>query len=1189
MESHIERIINGEFGYGHSTLEFPEQKLEITVFPNENAEGLFHVLSEDKTPINGMVTASDPRLNCDEVRSENGKAEVHFTFNARGLESGTVIRGDVFLISEEGEYRLPFSVSVIMKYPESSQGKIKNLFHFTNLARNHFEEAVNVFYSPEMINIFQSPDRRFKNLYRAFSVYPGSAVNVEGFLIAIHKKSPVIFTVDLEKVEINGEEELKKTFEIRVRKSGWGYTRLDVKAGESFLCFKNDVLVESDFDGENAVIKYTVDREKLHAGKNLTEIILKSFSSEIKIPVCINISNSFQAERKRYGLKRQGNVSELLKLFLDFRVKELDLEKYCSLTAKTCERMTAENDRDILPRLVMTHIYLMQGREHDASLMLSLINNEFMLGQIKEESEGYYKYLLAMLKKDPVFTREMSADVHSLLSSFPASPGLLWLLIYLDEELGDQAERRLELLNDQFERGVRSPLLYIEMLRALTEKKDKSRFSGMGEIYALNFGLKYSICFESYVSAIVSMSYSIKGYSGVFLNVAKAYYERFRSPELLETVCTILIRERGNRKKRTDDFYWFELGVRSGLKITRLYESYLNTMPENMTKLMPEPVIMYFSIGAGVGNDKMALFYASLIRHKDEIPDILETNEQRITAFAVKEAENGRLSGNHVIIYEYVALINKSDIINRFMLAVSPLIFSREITVSDPDATMVVSVESGFTREHNGRITGGRALLNVYGGDYDLIIEYSDMRRSVAKKGVGDRPLMNPSRFKRAIKFGLERDVGHAFYVCGSGNHSIQVNQVNESSVRLLSGSAEIEKSIRDECNFALIRYYSDNDRFEELDRLIGELDISNSSQSVRAEIARLYVARGMHRNVYELIKEYGFEGVDPVILVRLASRMIGDGINTGDPCLLNLAWEALKRGKYDENILEYLCSEFKGTIKDLRDIWKAAHEFNIDTVKIEERILSQMLYAGSFTADRDEILLSCIENGGRDRIIDASLDYISHEYFVNSNLINKEIFRALLKRYRDNGEMSNISALALLKYYSPETDENLKKELSPLVEELLERGVIFEFFREYREYVPSMALYHDRTFVEYRTEPDKKVMIHYCISDEEGSEENYIDENMNESYQGVYTDDFVLFYGERLQYYITEENEDGRIPTESEELERDVTRGGRTDSRYDMINDMLLSESVHDDPSLDDLMEQYMRLSETVEEFFDK
>ena len=53
------------------------------------------------------------------------------------------------------------------------------------------------------------------------------------------------------------------------------------------------------------------------------------------------------------------------------------------------------------------------------------------------------------------------------------------------------------------------------------------------------------------------------------------------------------------------------------------------------------------------------------------------------------------------------------------------------------------------------------------------------------------------------------------------------------------------------------------------------------------------------------------------------------------------------------------------------------------------------------------------------------------------------------------------------------------------------------------------------------------------------------------------------------------------------EELTRDLTHGGRTDSRYDMINDMLLSESVKDDPSLEDLMEQYVRLSETVEEFF--
>ena len=52
MESHIERILKGEFGYGHKTLEFPEKKLELTVFPDEDTEGVFHVLSEDKKAIN---------------------------------------------------------------------------------------------------------------------------------------------------------------------------------------------------------------------------------------------------------------------------------------------------------------------------------------------------------------------------------------------------------------------------------------------------------------------------------------------------------------------------------------------------------------------------------------------------------------------------------------------------------------------------------------------------------------------------------------------------------------------------------------------------------------------------------------------------------------------------------------------------------------------------------------------------------------------------------------------------------------------------------------------------------------------------------------------------------------------------------------------------------------------------------
>ena len=1188
MESHIDRILNGEFSYGHSSLEFPEQKLELAVYPNEDTEGVFHVLSEDKGEIRGMVATSDPRTVCDNVTFSKGLAELHFCFHSKGLSTGTVVKGDISLITEEGEYRFPFTVNVVMNYPESSQGVIKNLFHFANLVRNRFSEAVDVFYSPEMINIFQTPDRRYKNLYRSFSLYPGSAVNVEEFLIAIHKKSPVIYSVDMDLVQLNGNDNLNGLQELKVRKSGWGYLRLEAEAEGGFIRLKKNVITSDDFKGEIAFLEYGIDIRALHRGKNIGQIILRSCSSELKTVIEIDVSNKVIRDENALRLNRRKNIHDIMRIYVDFRLKKKDLKTSAEEITRICSLMTDENDRDILPRLVMTHVYLLQGRDSDADIMLSLINNEFMLGQIHDEAEGYYKYLMALHKKDGVYARENSKDIRRLFSASPASPFLLWLLIYMDEEL-ENTEKRLDLLLRQFSLGVRSPFLYSEILRGMTERKEMRRINSMAEVYALHWGVKHHIYYESFVSALISMSYGYNGYSYILLEVLKAYYNKFGSVELLEEICSMMIRERGERKRRSDDFRWYEAGVRYGLKITRLYECYLNSAPLDMEELLPEPILMYFSIGASAGDERMAFFYANLIRNKSRAADVLKDNEQRLVAFAVKEAEKKLINDNLALVYEYVSNLKIPELSGRFLLAVSPLIFCHEIEVKDPDVKRVSAFENGFNRERSAPVINSKAIISFYGGEYDLIYEYADMRRTLARRAVSDKTLLNPVKFTKAIRFGLEREVGQAFYVCGSGRHTIQVNQVNESSIRLLSASLEIERSIRDECYFALLRFYSDHDRFEDLDKVLDEMDVSHVSSEVRAELCRLYVARGMHRNVYELIKEYGPEGVDPVILVRLLSRMIGEGINTEDPCLLNLAWEALKKGKYDENILRFLCAEFQGTIKDLRDIWKAAHEFNVDTVKIEERILSQMLYAKSFTSDRDEILLSCIENGGREKIINASLDYIAHEYFVNKRIVDRRIFKALLLRYRENGELNDISALSLLKYYSDFRDSEVKKQLSPLVDRLLEEGTVFEFFREYRDHVPAMALYHDRTFVEYMTDPEKKVMIHYRITDDIGNEKEFQTRSMDENYQGVYSCDFVLFYGEKLQYYITEESDGERDPVRSELVERDVTRRGRTDSRYDLINDMLLCESVNDDLSLTDLMDQYLRLSETVEEFFGK
>ena len=90
-----------------------------------------------------------------------------------------------------GEYEIPFHAVVLHKVLESSEGELMNLFQFTNLARNNWEEAVKLFYSPDFIRVFNGQDKKYRNLYKGFSQIPGNMQNVEEFLVSIHKKQPV--------------------------------------------------------------------------------------------------------------------------------------------------------------------------------------------------------------------------------------------------------------------------------------------------------------------------------------------------------------------------------------------------------------------------------------------------------------------------------------------------------------------------------------------------------------------------------------------------------------------------------------------------------------------------------------------------------------------------------------------------------------------------------------------------------------------------------------------------------------------------------------------------------------------------------------------------------------------------------------------------------------------------------------
>ena len=195
------------------------------------------------------------------------------------------------------------------------------------------------------------------------------------------------------------------------------------------------------------------------------------------------------------------------------------------------------------------------------------------------------------------------------------------------------------------------------------------------------------------------------------------------------------------------------------------------------------------------------------------------------------------------------------------------------------------------------------------------------------------------------------------------------VSSENVEYMKRVAASEQADVPVKQEIRMKLIHFFYDNDRMNELDDYLRELKPEQVENSSFTEVVRFMVIRGMYEKAYEWIRLRGGEGVEAKLLVRLCSRLLFMEDFSEDTTMKQLAFMAFKAGKYDERLLEYLCAHFKGTSKEMRDIWKAADAFGIDTYGLCERILLQLLYTGAYVGEREQIFKSYVSGGAKTEV----------------------------------------------------------------------------------------------------------------------------------------------------------------------------------------------------------------------------
>lgn len=1180
MREVIDRILDGKFEYEKGELSFSESRIEINLQAGKDYEGSFHVSGKPEYVTEGYLYTSDSRMECLTKQFSGTEEEIGYLFHGKGMETGDVLQGSFYIVSNQGEYELPFVVMTVSETLATSLGEIKNLFHFANLAKSSWAEAVRLFYQPDFEKIFENNDRKYKNLYRGLSRQYGNERNVEEFLIAIRKKQRVNYIIDEDKLCLDNVEENMSRHEVLLTKNGWGYSHLQVEVNGDFLSVDKTALCDDDFLGNRCHFFYYVNREKLHKGINCGRLRFFNDFMETSIPIEVKMED----EAYQQGIsdrKKKALLVRMMEYYGAFRMRKIPTKIWLGKNYELVDEWSEMDAADPEPKLYRAHLLLTEGRANEAGRMLDQARNAILQSRDMDQAVWcYYLYLSTLRGRDEHYVNQITEEVASSYEKEPHNWRLGWLLLYLAPEYSMSYAKKWMFIRQQFERGCISPVFYIEAL--LLIKAEPSLFMELGafELQMLRYAAKHDLLTDEIIMQLHYLIPRKPGTDEGLLKILKKSYEKKPDSETLQNICTLLIR--GNRRG-TEDFRFYAAAVEENLRITKLYEYYMYSMDMGELMKLPKVVYMYFAYHNNLDWERSAYLYASLLQYRAQLPDLYEKERFHIQEFVVQMIRKGLINRHLAFLYKQV--VSGDVILEETDGRLAPLLFSVHVKTTDRRMRKLIVFYAKETTEKSIMLTDGQAVVPLYGDDYVLLLEDSSGNRHVPSEDFEMERLFTEERLLEEAE---ERDFSTLplqIWLCDG-----QRAGITEENIRRYERVFEddgVTPAYKRIIIPGMAKFYYDNDRMVELGLFLDKISPALLDAERRGEMIQYFMLQEKPETAVEWIKEYSVNGAAPKILMRLASKMIGRLNGTEDETVLSMCFYAFQKGKADMVTLSYLMEYYEGSTKSLRDIWKAAVEKGMDVHSFSERILTQMLYSGGYVGETADIFRRAAERDVDLSLEKAFLSKCAYDYFVKDLVAETVVFEEIGRFLSLGEQMQKVCILAYTRYYA-ENRNKMRREtgkiLTDCLQSLLEDGVILPYFSEFADICPALRRFSDKTIMEHRTKPGRRTFL-YCLI--EPGEEDYRKIEMKEVYEGVFCNVFVLFFGEKLYYYIEEAYGEkteitGSGSISGSDMESDVQGG-----RFRMLNDTVIAEALQDYDTVEQMLMEYEKTDSMQKELF--
>lgn len=1178
VRARIGQIAAGRFNGTKPILAFSEETIDLSVIEGRSEAGSFVIESTNQIKICGIVYSTNPRMECLNPHFEGEKVRIRYQFNSKGLTEGDACEGKFVIVCNQIEYSLSFCARITRLYAEASTGAVKSLDDFTRLAASNWDEAYHLFYNRNFLNTIPYDNVYERLTYEGFACARPSGQNMEEFLIGVNKKKPVSISVDKsEEIFMASKEPQSGCFTIT--KDNWGYTEIRLRTDCEFIKLSKPVLTHDDFIGKTYLYEYIIDASAMHAGRNFGRIYIDGVYQSFTIDITAGVRDD---DDSISGIAVSKDIKEcmvgIMELYTNFRLKRIVTGVWANETISILNHLHALMPDEHMYELMKAQAFIINRQRQEAKWIL----DDFKHSNPDKKAPiwGYYLYLMTLLEREPSYIDNMTHEVELIFYENPDSVLLFWVLLFLRNQYFDDNAGKLKDIKYWVLRGCSSPYLYIEAYYLISQDPYLIKELSVFELRILSWAVKKKALTKELAGAIFEAVDLAGGFDNRVYELLTAAYEICPEAEYVGIICSYLIK---GHKNDTCFHKWFELGIENKLRLTGLYESYLITIDDRQISPVPKIIQMYFSYDNKLPYRKLAVLYNNIIAAKETEPEVYHKYRKAMGRFAMDQAQLRHIDDNLAVLYD--DMLELGFINEELSAAFSDIIYTHKLIVFDKRIVRAIIYQNEMKEPQIVPVTDQCAYFELFSNDYVILFEDSRGYRYVKSISYRLQRLMDAEKYlDRCISLSPDRPQ----YIVSHFKNIRDYSDFTKGDLKLFKPvfySESFSDSYKAVMGYRILKYCQLHDYEDYVRPFLQSINFDTLQKDARKYLIDMLVSNRLYEKAYDMAMEYGIDmlaAASQVVLCENALKVQ----HVDDDFMVQLAISAFKTGKYSDLVLKYLCENYTGPTDELINLWHAADKFSISSMKLDERILEQGIYTQIEPEKISDIFLEYYKRAGNDKLILAYISLVAHGYLHSGRCKADFIFDIIEKRFIGNRTLNDACQLALLKHFAEKTDiTQAELEIEDtLLKYYIYNNMYFDFFARLDYRLLKKYFIYDKAFLQYESTPGAHVVLHYS-RDEDGEEFN--SEDMVEMYDGIYVKAFVIFFGELIRYYITEEHDNSIEVKESNRLTCNNIPGDNDHSRYNLINEMIISDTLSDETTLKSNIDEYKRLDAATKQLF--